>query len=170
MLEATVRALKAGKDPADIPATSTATEVNLHLPALLPSDYIADVPTRLALYKRIAAAADAGELDDLQTEVGDRFGALPEAAQRLFQVARLTQRAREAGIRRLDVGPQASFVMFEQDNRVDPGTVIRLIQREPKTWKLEGQLKLKIALGAEPQHRFQLASSILERLRQAPSP
>src|SRR5690606_7529603 len=168
MLEATVRALKAGKDPADIPATSTATEVNLHLPALLPSDYIADVPTRLALYKRIAAAADAGELDDLQTEVGDRFGALPEAAQRLFQVARLTQRAREAGIRRLDVGPQASFVMFEQDNRVDPGTVIRLIQREPKIWKLEGQLKLRIALGAEPQHRFQLASSVLERLRQVP--
>ncbi len=165
MLESTVRALKAGKDPAEVAATSTATEVNLHQPALLPSDYIADVPTRLALYKRISAAPDAAGLDDLQTEVGDRFGALPEAAQRLFQVARLTQRARAAGIRRLDVGPQASFVMFEPDNRVDPGTVIRLIQREPKVWKLEGQLKLRIALGAEPADRFQLASSILDRLR-----
>src|SRR5690606_3383302 len=130
------------------------------LPALLPSDYIGDVPTRLALYKRISGAADPAELDDLQAEVGDRFGSLPEAAQRLFQVARLTQRVRALGIRRLDVGPQASFVMFEPDNQVDPGAVIRLIQREPKTWKLEGQLKLRIALGAEPPHRFQLAGSI----------
>src|SRR5690606_40326115 len=81
MLESTVRALKAGKDPGAIPSSTSATEVNLHLPALLPSDYIADVPTRLALYKRIAAAADGSELDDLQTEVGDRFGALPERSE-----------------------------------------------------------------------------------------
>jgi transcription-repair coupling factor (superfamily II helicase) len=164
MLESTVKALKAGQDPAAIPSTTAATEVNLHLPALLPSDYIADVQTRLALYKRIAAATGQAELDELKTEVGDRFGALPEAAQRLFQVARLTQRARALGIRRLDVGAQASFVMFEQDNRVDPGTVIRLIQKEPKVWRLEGQLKLRIALGAEPGHRVTLAASILDRL------
>jgi transcription-repair coupling factor (superfamily II helicase) len=167
LLESTVRALKAGKDPADLAPTSRATEVNLHLPALLPSDYIADVQTRLALYKRIAAAPDAAALEELKTEVVDRFGALPEAAQRLFQVARLTQRARALGIRRLDVGPQASFAIFEEDNRVDPGTVIRMIQKEPKVWKLEGQLKLRIALGAAPEQRAQLASSILERLGSA---
>ncbi len=163
MLASTVRALKAGKDPADVPATA-ATEVNLHLPALLPSDYINDVQTRLALYKRIAAAPDAATLDELQTEVGDRFGTLPEAAQRLFQVARLTQRCRAAGIRRLDVGGSTSHVVFEEQNSVDPATVIRLIQREAKTWRLEGQLKLRIALGAEPADRHALATSLLDRL------
>jgi transcription-repair coupling factor (superfamily II helicase) len=168
MLESTVRALKAGKDPADMPATA-ATEVNLHLPALLPSDYIADVQTRLALYKRIAAAPDMATLDELQTEIGDRFGALPQAAQRLFQVARLTQRCRASGIRRLDVGAHASHVVFEEQNRVDPAVVIRLIQRESKIWRLEGQLKLRINLGAEPEHRHQLAVSLLERLLPAGS-
>jgi transcription-repair coupling factor (superfamily II helicase) len=169
MLEAAVRALKAGKDPGEMPSAA-ATEVNLHLPALLPSDYISDVPTRLALYKRIAAAPDQAELDDLQTEVGDRFGSLPEAAQRLFQVARLTQRCRAAGIRRLDVGASASFVLFEEQNQVDPGTVIRLIQRESKVWRLEGQLKLRIALGAEPPQRYQLATTLLDRLLQKATP
>ena len=163
MLESTVRALKSGKAPEELPATA-ATEVNLHLPALLPSDYISDVQTRLALYKRIAAAPDGPALDELQTEIGDRFGALPEAAQRLFQVARLTQRCRAAGIRRLDVGAGTSHVVFEEHNQVDPAAVIRLIQREAKTWRLEGQLKLRISLGADPEQRAALAASLLDRL------
>ncbi len=121
MLESTVRALKAGEDPADARPLAAATEVNLHVPALLPSDYVNDVQTRLALYKRIAAAPNAAELDDLRTEVGDRFGALPDPAQNLFHIARLTQRCRAAGIRRLDVGAQASHVVFEEQNRVDAG-------------------------------------------------
>jgi transcription-repair coupling factor (superfamily II helicase) len=170
MLESTVRALKAGQEPEALPAATAATEVNLHLPALLPADYVADVQTRLALYKRVASAADGAALDELQTEVGDRFGALPVAAQRLFQVARLIQRCRAAGIRRLDVGPKSSHLLFEEQNRVDPATVIGLIQREPKIWRLEGQLKLRIALGAEPADRAALAAALLERLlRHTPS-
>jgi transcription-repair coupling factor (superfamily II helicase) len=96
--------------------------------------------------------------------VGDRFGALPEAAQRLFQVARLTQRCRAAGIRRLDVGAHTSHVVFEESKRVDPATVIRLIQREAKTWRLDGQLKLRIGLGADPPQRHLLAAQLLERI------
>ncbi|MET0281362.1 MAG: transcription-repair coupling factor [Steroidobacteraceae bacterium] len=162
MLESTVRALKAGEDPADARPAAT-TEVSLHLPALLPSDYVGDVQTRLALYKRIAAAPDAAAIDDLQTEVGDRFGALPQAAQQLFQVARLTQRCRAAGIRRLDVGAQTSHVVFEEKNQIDSATVIRLIQRDPK-YRLEGSLKLRVSRGAEPAGRYQLATTLLTQL------
>jgi transcription-repair coupling factor (superfamily II helicase) len=163
MLEATVRALKAGEDPADARPLTTTTEVNLHLPTLLPSDYIADVQTRLALYKRIAAAPDGEAIDELQTEIGDRFGALPQPAQQLFHVARLTQRCRSAGIRRLDVGAQTSHVVFEERNKVDPGAVIKLIQRNP-AYRLEGSLRLRVTLGAEPAGRYQLARTLLEQL------
>jgi transcription-repair coupling factor (superfamily II helicase) len=160
MLESTVRALKAGEDPADMKPLVAATEVNLHVPTLLPSDYVGDVQTRLALYKRIAAAADATELDDLRTEVGDRFGPLPDGAQNLFSVARLTQRCRAAGIRRLDVGAQSSHVVFEEQNRIDAAVVIKLIQRD-RDFRLEGSLKLRVARGAEPAARFSLASTLL---------
>jgi transcription-repair coupling factor (superfamily II helicase) len=169
LLESTVRALKAGEDPATARPLAAATEVNLHLPALLPSDYVADVQTRLALYKRIAAAEDTAALDELQTEVGDRFGALPAAAQHLFQVARLTQRCRQLGIRRLDVGAQTSHVVFEEQNHIDPGMVIRLIQRD-RDYRLEGSLKLRIARGAEPEARHALASTILGQLLGSPAP
>jgi transcription-repair coupling factor (superfamily II helicase) len=160
MLESTVRALKAGEDPANMKPLAATTEVNLHAPTLLPSDYVSDVQTRLALYKRIAAAADATELEDLRTEVGDRFGPLPDAAQNLFNVARLTQRCRAAGIRRLDVGAQSSHVVFEEQNRIDPAVVIKLIQRD-RDFRLEGSLKLRIARGAEAPARFSLASTLL---------
>ena len=97
MLDATVKALQAGKDPALARPLAAATEVNLHIPCLLPQDYIGDVQTRLGLYKRIAGAPDTQSLQDLQSEIGDRFGALPPAANSLLQTARLALRCRELG-------------------------------------------------------------------------
>jgi transcription-repair coupling factor (superfamily II helicase) len=164
MLESTVRALKEGRDPAQAQPLATSTEVNLHLPALLPSDYIGDVQTRLGLYKRIAAAADGPALDELQTEIGDRFGALPASAVQLLQVARLIQRCRAVGIRRLDVGAHSSYLVFEEKHQVDPATIIRLIQREPRIYRLEGALKLRIAYGAEGPERAGLAQAMLAQL------
>ncbi|MEO6081068.1 MAG: transcription-repair coupling factor [Steroidobacteraceae bacterium] len=164
MLEATVRALKDGKDPALAQPLAASTEVNLHMPALLPADYVGDVQTRLGLYKRIAAAADPQALDDLQAEIGDRFGALPAPAQQLLQVARLTQRCRAAGIRRLDVGAHSSYLVFEEQHQVDPAAIIKLIQREPRVYRLEGALKLRIAYGAEGPERHALAHAMLAQL------
>jgi transcription-repair coupling factor (superfamily II helicase) len=164
MLEATVKALKDGKDPAQAQSLASSIEVNLHMPALLPSDYVGDVQTRLGLYKRIAAAPDAQALDDLQTEIGDRFGALPPQAQQLLQVARLTQRCRLVGIRRLDVGAHSSYLVFEEQHQIDPAAIIKLIQREPRVYKLEGALKLRIGYGAEGPERHALAHAMLQQL------
>jgi transcription-repair coupling factor (superfamily II helicase) len=164
MLESTVKALKAGKDPAQATSLATSTDINLHLPCLLPSDYVADVQTRLGIYKRLAAAPDSQTLDDLQSEIGDRFGPLPVAAANLLQSARLALSCRSLGIRRIDVGSHSSQLIFEEQNRVDPAAVIRLIQREPRTYKLDGPLKLRIGLGAEAGQRFDLAAALLSRL------
>ncbi len=164
MLEGAVRALKAGGDASEPPPLAAHAEVNLHLPCLLPADYVGDVQTRLGLYKRIATAADAQALDDLQSEVGDRFGALPNAAAQLFQNARLTLRCRELGIRRLDVSTQSSYLVFEERNRVEPAAVIKLMQREPRIYRLEGSLKLRVSRGAPPEGRFALGQQLLASL------
>jgi transcription-repair coupling factor (superfamily II helicase) len=165
MLESAVRSLKSGGDGASGAPLAGNAEVNLHLPALLPSDYVDDVQTRLGLYKRIAAAPDAQALDDLQAEIGDRFGDLPAAATQLFHNARLTQQCRALGLRRLDVSTQSSYLVFEEKNHVDPGAVIRLLQKEPRVYRMEGPLKLRIARGAEPAARFEYAQRLLAALR-----
>ena len=102
LLERAVAALREGREP-DLEAPfASGSEVDLQLPALLPEDYIPDVHIRLQLYKRMAGAADAPRLDDLEAEVIDRFGPLPPPAKTLLVVHRLRQRAAALGIRRFE--------------------------------------------------------------------
>ncbi|MCW2338855.1 transcription-repair coupling factor (superfamily II helicase) [Sphingobium sp. B2D3A] len=82
-------------------------EVNVGTAGALPEDWIPDVDIRLGLYVRIARASDEGELEALQEELIDRFGSLPDAAERLLAVARIKLLARLAQIERVDAGPAA---------------------------------------------------------------
>ncbi|MEY2853925.1 MAG: transcription-repair coupling factor [Pseudomonadota bacterium] len=164
MLQTAVSALREGREPDLDRPLSAASEVNLHLSCLLPDDYIGDVHTRLGLYKRIAAAPDSASLDDLTAEIVDRFGELPPAAQRLLQSSRLTLRCRQLGLRRLDVSAQYAHVTFQERNSVDPGAVIALLRKDPRMYRMEGGLKLRIARGAAEAVRYEFAAQLLDQL------
>ncbi|MGH8258260.1 MAG: TRCF domain-containing protein, partial [Steroidobacteraceae bacterium] len=127
--------------------------------------YVSDVHVRLVLYKRIAAAPNGTALDDLTAELVDRFGPLPAPAHSLFGIARLKLRARELGVRRLDLGAQGGYVLFEPQNGIDPAVIVRLIQRDAREFRLDGALKLRVSrpLAQEPK-RFEYARELLERL------
>jgi transcription-repair coupling factor (superfamily II helicase) len=84
MLERAVRKLRAGRAPELNEFIEVSTEVNLHVPALLPAGYCSDVHERLSLYKRLADAESREALDSLREELIDRFGDLPEAARALL--------------------------------------------------------------------------------------
>ena len=165
MLEHAVQALKAGREPALDQPLAAATEVELRLPAFLPEAYVADVHVRLSLYKRIAAAADAAELDELEAELIDRFGPLPSAAQNLLRIAKLKLSARALGVRRLDLGPQGGSVIFEEHSRVDPANLVILIQKGARAYRLEGPRRLRISRPLpEGGGRFEFAAELLRRL------
>jgi transcription-repair coupling factor (superfamily II helicase) len=169
MLERAVAALKEGREPALDQPLAAATEVELRLPAFLPEAYVADVHVRLSLYKRIAAADGALALDELTAEIHDRFGPLPPAAQNLLRITRLKLSARALGVRRLDLGPQGGSVTFEERARIEPATIVRLIQKHAREYRLEGPLKLRVtrALPSEKE-RFDFAGELLKRLGEAP--
>jgi len=146
LLDRAVRALKSGKVPDFDLSSEHETEVELHLPALIPDDYLPDVHARLTLYKRIASARSEDELRDLQVEMIDRFGLLPEPTRQLFAVAGLKLMATPLGIRKLDFGANGGRIVFREKPEVDPMTIIRLIQRQPRVYKLDGQDKLRVTL------------------------
>ena len=170
LLEQAVKALKEGREPAlDRPLAATA-EVELRLPSLLPESYVADVPVRLAMYKRLAAAPDNAAIDMLTEEIVDRFGPLPPPATNLLRVARLKLTARAIGIRRLDLGPQGGYALFEEQNQVDPRAVIRLVQHPDRDYRLEGALKLRISVETdEGGERFEFAEKFLNELKGTPA-
>jgi len=127
---------------------------------------VADVPVRLAMYKRLAAAPDNAAIDALTEEVVDRFGPLPPPATNLLRVARLKLQARAIGIRRLDLGPQGGYALFEETNQVDPKAVIRLVQHPDRDYRLEGALKLRISVETDDDgSRFEFAEKFLAELR-----
>ncbi|MDF4024196.1 transcription-repair coupling factor [Luteibacter sp. PPL201] len=146
LLDRAVRALRSGKVP-DFDLTSEhETEVELHLPALIPDDYLPDVHTRLTLYKRIASARDDDGLRELQVEMIDRFGLLPDQTKCLFAVAQLKLMATPLGIRKVDFGANGGRVTFRDKPDIDPMSLIKLIQQQPRVFKLDGQDKLRVIL------------------------
>jgi transcription-repair coupling factor (superfamily II helicase) len=165
LLERAVHALRSGKVPDFDLGGDSGTEVELHMPALIPDDYLPDVHTRLTLYKRIAGARDDAALGDMQVEMIDRFGLLPQPAKNLFAIAALKLRAAALGIRKLDLGAAGGRIVFHEKPDVDPATIIRLIQTRPRLYKLDGQDKLRINLELpEPADRLRAAGELLETL------
>jgi len=165
MLDNAVQALKEGKTPSLDQVTAKQTEVDLRIPALLPEDYIFDVSLRLSLYKRIASSNSNEELDDIQVELIDRFGLLPQATKNLVQIAKLKLKAQKLGISRIDMGPQGGSLEFSNDTKIDPMFIIGLIQQQPNVFKMEGANKLKLNKKTEDaQSRFTLVTQILNDL------
>ena len=146
LLERAVRSIKQGKLPDMDEAAYRGADVQLHVPALIPDDYLPDVHTRLTLYKRISSARDADELRELQVEMIDRFGLLPDPAKHLFAVAELKLQATALGIRKLELGPGGGRLQFVEQPAVDPMGVIRLIQGQPRHYRMDGPDKLRITL------------------------
>jgi transcription-repair coupling factor (superfamily II helicase) len=151
LLERAVAALKEGKQ-ADLEKPADAgPEVELHLPALIPEDYVPDVHLRLVLYKRIASTETREELDELKVEMIDRFGPMPQFAQSLFRIAHIKLRAGQMGIRKIDAGATSGYMIFEEQNKIDPKRVLKLIQGKPKDYRLDGPLKLRFTHDARSE-------------------
>jgi len=165
MLERAVKAIRKGEQPNLEQPLGGGPEINLRVPALIPEDYLPDVHARLILYKRIASAADEEELKELQVEMIDRFGLLPEPTKHLMRLTRLKLQAERLGIAKIDAGPQGGRLEFAAHTCVDPLVLIKLIQGQPNRYKFEGATLLKFQVPMErPEERFNTLEALLERL------
>jgi transcription-repair coupling factor (superfamily II helicase) len=162
MLMRTIKALEDGLEPGLDSALPPAIEINLHLPALLPDDYLPDVHLRLVHYKRIASARTDQALRELQVELVDRFGPLPEATRNLFRLTALRLRAEPLAIRRLDAGPAGGFVEFGPATTVSPAWLVKLLRDELGTYRLDRQQKLRFKAELEDHPaRFGFVEALL---------
>ena len=144
MLERAVRRLKAGKALDIDDAVDISTEVNLHVPALLPETYCSDVHERLSIYKRLADAGTREELEALREELVDRFGELPEPARALIQCHEVRLAARPLGVSRVDATHEAVQLQFIKNPPIDGGKVIAFVQKKGKAARLAGPDRLRV--------------------------
>ena len=143
MLNRAVKSLRSGKEPDLLSPLQVTTDVNLGIPALLPSDYCPDVHERLSMYKRFAGTNDFSELMGLREELVDRFGDLPDQAKSFYETHRLRLEMNGFGIKKIDATPASIQIQFIPNPPIDPMKIIQLIQSS-KYIQLNGQDKLKI--------------------------
>ncbi len=166
MLEEAVDAIKAGRTPSVDLEAEKAIDINLRIPALIPETYLPDVHTRLIMYKRISACSTEGELNELQVEMIDRFGLLPEPLKLLFRLTGIKLRAQDFGIGKIDMNVSSGRMEFTPSTRIDPLSLVQLIQQEADAFKLGGANQLQFKHDCDTaETKLDLVESIMDRFR-----
>ena len=165
MLEKATKAIQQGKTPNfDAPLSLTA-EINLHMPALIPDDYLGDVHQRLLFYKRISNTDTQEKLDNIRMELVDRFGIPPQSVKQLFSVHQIRLKAEQLGITKIDISSQGGHMEFSPDTPVQALSIIQLMQKQPTHFRMEGGQRLKILVRLEEyEQRIQFILELLEQL------
>ena len=77
---------------------------------LIPEDYVADLPMRLALYRRLAEIEDEREIEAFAAELIDRFGPLPDEVEHLLKIVAIKALCRRANVEKIDAGPKGAVI------------------------------------------------------------
>ncbi len=169
LLNRAIRSLKTGKELSaeDIENdSSSAVEIDLQIPARLPENYLPDVHTRLIMYKRIANAKNTEELYELQIEMIDRFGLLPDEAKALIKLTELRIEAMAMGITEMRIGEEGGRLRFSEKPNIEPMALIQLLQSRKGRYRMEGPqtLHLTAELPSEDQ-RLQAVKEVMNELK-----
>ncbi|TAK75315.1 MAG: transcription-repair coupling factor [Gammaproteobacteria bacterium] len=164
LLSRAVDALKEGKEPdLETSLLHRSSEIDLHVTALIPETYLNDVHLRLQFYKRIANAKNQTELDEIQVEMIDRFGLLPDALKNLFAMSELKLQADQLGIIKIEANEKGGKFEFNEKPNIKPEIIIKLIQTQPKRFRLDGPTRLRFTLDShEAKERIGLVDKLVK--------
>lgn len=166
MLDKAVSDLKTGKTPELSAPMNQGPEIDLRMSAIIPEDYIGDTHMRLIMYKRIANARDSQQLRDMQIELIDRFGLLPQPVKQLFLITELKFLATQLGISRINASAQSGKIEFGTQPNINAGALITLIQLHSKRYQLDGPDKLKFTLDSTSnEERIHEINALLRQLK-----
>jgi len=165
LLERAVQSLKSNL-PMDLDTPlMRPSEVDFHIPALIPETFIADIHHRLIEYKRISSASNREELRELQMDLIDRFGLLPEALKHLFRITEIKLQTVALGIEKIDIGEENGKIVFNPNPNIEPMKIIQLIQSDPVKYRFDGKQTLRIQCQTdELEPRFKQVENLLKEL------
>ena len=165
MLDRAVNAIRNGAKPDLDAALHQGIEVNMHLPALIPDGYLPDVNMRLTLYKRLSNCQTKEHLHELQVEMIDRFGLLPDEVKALFQLAELRQFGEQLGLKKIEAGPNGGRLQFTENTAVEPMTIVSMVQNNPAIFRLQNNDQLSFTMPMDSaEQRFSEVNKILQQL------
>ena len=167
MLEEAVASLKAGIT-APV-ADKWSPQITIGTPVMIPEDYVADLPVRLALYRRLAEVEDEREIDTFGAELADRFGPLPVEVEHLLQIVAIKALCRRANVEKIEAGPKGAVVTLRDNIFANPERLIGFI-REQGARVRPDQKVVFFDDWEEPAQRLKGTAQILRKLVQLAQP
>jgi transcription-repair coupling factor (superfamily II helicase) len=141
--EAVMRAKEQGLEGEPAEAEERWTpQIALGTPVMIPDAYVPDLTVRLSLYRRVAALADAVEIDGFAAELADRFGKVPEAVENLLKVIAVKQLCRRANVDKVDAGPKGAVISFRGNRFTNPAGLVQFIAKQGGAVQLRPDHKL----------------------------
>ncbi|MBX7166949.1 MAG: transcription-repair coupling factor [Pirellulales bacterium] len=155
LLDQAVRRLKS------LPPRET-VDVDVDLPgqAYLPRSYVSDMRLKIDLYRRLARVSKQSELDDLASELADRFGARPAVVDRLLALMAIRIAAARWGID--SVHREDEYLVFTYRSRpaieklAAAARQLRIVDHRSAYWPLATEV-------LDPDELLSLCKSILQR-------
>jgi transcription-repair coupling factor (superfamily II helicase) len=123
LLDQAVRELK-GEELAD----DVRANVNLRVDLRIDDSYVPDTNQRLMIYRKVADARTDQELDQILSELSDRYGPLPEAVEHLEQYGRIRILADRLGVASIDREAQTVVIKIRPDEKAERLNVDRLLK------------------------------------------
>jgi transcription-repair coupling factor (superfamily II helicase) len=169
MLEEAVTSLKAGIT-APV-ADKWSPQITIGMPVMIPEDYVADLPVRLALYRRLAEIEDEREIEAFGAELVDRFGPLPEEVEHLLQIVAIKSLCRQAHVEKIETGPKGAVVSFRDNTFANPDRLVAFIRDQGPAARVRPDMKVVFfADWEDPEARLRGTAAILRNLVELAQP
>ncbi len=163
MLSEAVQEMKGEKIPKPVDAV-----VDINVDAFIDSNYIESESHKLQMYKKIAAIEELEDKYDVEDEMVDRFGDIPEPAQNLIQIAYI--RALAEQLKFIEIIHRGKEVRMKlQDNRaLSPRVLMIIVNENQKILRLVGSNPPMIILRIKEDSGMEALSAsigILEKIK-----
>ena len=165
LLKRTVEAMRLGGTINFNEPVNSEIQISSGISNVIPETYIADIHERLVFYKCIANSSSDDELKDLQIELIDRFGLLPDSTKNLFAVSKLRFFCKKISVNKINIYDDRAVVCFNNTTIADPMKIINLIKKKPQKYKLKKQNKLTITENMPSDiKRIEIVQNLLKTL------
>jgi transcription-repair coupling factor (superfamily II helicase) len=140
-------------------------EINVNIPAYLPSDYISDTDVRLNLYRKLSSLSEEADLEAMTVEMNDRFGPFPGEVSNLMRIMSIRLHLKRLRVTKLDVTEDGLLFTFAPDATLSPEKLLRMVNREPRKFQFISDRKFRVRyVRLTPLQGLEEAKKIIEGL------
>ena len=111
-------------------------DINIPLPALIPSSYISDIRIRLSYYKILSNISTPEDIEHIESDLSDQFGKPPPEVINLFTMMLVKKTCKEKGIKAISSGPKNLKLQFDSSTKISVQRVLELCKLPNKKYKL----------------------------------